>query len=258
MTIGNRTVKRTLTGAALACSLLAAGTVAAQSVDPEADALLRRMSDYIASMEVFSLEAEVSQEEMFDSGQKVMFIKQAQAAVKRPDKLRIARQGMVVDQEMFFDGKKLTLFGKRVGLYAAVPAGPTIEAVMDFALARDGLGLDLPAADLLSGNAYSILMSDVLSGQYVGATIIDGVLCHQLAFRGGDTDWQIWIDDGARPLPRKYVITSRWITGAPQYTLDFKQWHLNPALTDSTFQFTPPEGAAEIEFLAVIDAPASN
>jgi len=45
-----------------------------------------------------------------------------------------------------------------------------------------------------------------------------------LAFRGAETDWQIWIDIGARPVPRKYIITSKTLAGAPQYTLRIKDW----------------------------------
>jgi hypothetical protein len=42
-----------------------------------------------------------------------------------------------------------------------------------------------------------------------GAVI--GVECDHLAFRNADTDWQIWIESGAKPIPRKYVITSKGI-----------------------------------------------
>jgi len=32
-----------------------------------------------------------------------------------------------------------------------------------------------------------------------------GVECEHLAFRGHVTDWQLWIETGAKPVPRKYV-----------------------------------------------------
>ena len=46
-------------------------------------------------------------------------------------------------------------------------------------------------------------MEEVLTGEYVGVTELSGVRCHHLAFRSGDVDWQIWIEDGDKPLPRK-------------------------------------------------------
>ena len=45
-----------------------------------------------------------------------------------------------------------------------------------------------------------------------------------LAFRNADTDWQLWVEVGDRPIPRKMVITSKTINSAPQYTLRVKKW----------------------------------
>ena len=54
--------------------------------------------------------------------------------------------------------------------------------------------------------------------------MVDGVECDHLAFRNLETDWQIWIERGERPLPRKYVITSKTVATAPQYTLRLRDW----------------------------------
>jgi len=62
-------------------------------------------------------------------------------------------------------------------------------------------------------------MADVIESANIGKGVIDGIECDHLAFRNIDTDWQIWIEAGARPIPRKYVITSKAVAGAPQYTL---------------------------------------
>ena len=60
---------------------------------------------------------------------------------------------------------------------------------------------------------------DMTSGVHVGMTFIDGVEVHQLAFRGEEVDWQLWVTAGDRPLPLRYVVTSRSVAGTPQYTL---------------------------------------
>jgi hypothetical protein len=44
------------------------------------------------------------------------------------------------------------------------------------------------------------------------------VLCDHLAFRQLDTDWQLWVEKGSRPLPRKIVITTRYEVGDPQFS----------------------------------------
>jgi len=67
-------------------------------------------------------------------------------------------------------------------------------------------------------------------------------------------DWQIWIQTGDTPLPMKYVITSKWLTGAPQYTASFRNWNTNPKIDASQFEFTAPKGAQKLDSIAVNEA----
>ena len=57
--------------------------------------------------------------------------------------------------------------------------------------------------------------------------ILLGKRCHHLAFAQEHVDWQVWIEDGAQPLVRKFVITYKDEPGAPQYTAIFFDWKLN-------------------------------
>ena len=79
--------------------------------------------------------------------------------------------------------------------------------------------------------------------------MIDGVECHHLAFRNADVDWQIWIQSGDKPLPKRYVITSRWITGAPQFSLNMT-WDTEPEFSNDIFNFIVPEKAQKIELIS--------
>ena len=82
------------------------------------------------------------------------------------------------------------------------------------------------------------MMADVVEAAVIGKGVIDGVECDHLAFRNMETDWQIWIETGAKPIPRKYVITSKGIAEAPQYTLRIKDWKTD-AIADAAFAFKP-------------------
>lgn len=127
-------------------------TVSAQAspaVDPQADRLLKQMSDYLVSRQQVALEAEATYETLLDSGQKLMFVNQLDVFLKRPDRLYVHRRGMVWDQEIFYDGKTLALFGKRANLYAATPVPPTIDQALDYA--TENLGLP-PACSNVSIN----------------------------------------------------------------------------------------------------------
>ena len=60
-----------------------------------------------------------------------------------------------------------------------------------------------------------------------------------------DVDWQIWIEQGTSPLPRKLLITSIKEPGQPQYTA-VMNWTLSPLLDDELFAFVPPKNAQPI------------
>jgi len=79
-----------------------------------------------------------------------------------------------------------------------------------------------------------------------------------LAFTQKEIDWQIWIEEGPRPLPRKLLITYKNEPLSPQYTAILSGWDLQPRLSDSFAEFHPPIGSDEIQFLKVTNLPARN
>jgi hypothetical protein len=85
---------------------------------------------------------------------------------------------------------------------------------------------------------------------YVERTLIHGKSAHHLAGRTATVDYQVWIAEGAEPLPLRVVLTYKTSEGEPQYRAQFSDWNLSPAIQDSQFAFTPPEGARKIAFLA--------
>ena len=56
----------------------------------------------------------------------------------------------------------------------------------------------------------------------------------------------LWTSGG-----KKYVITTKWVTGAPQYSVRFREWNTAPQFKAGTFDFTAPEGAKRIESIGV-------
>jgi hypothetical protein len=236
-----------------ALALLLASPAPAQAqgsdVEPEAARLLKRMTDYVGGLPQFGLDTSQSIELVLVSGQKIQFTSAARLVAQRPNKLFAERVGDFVSQSFFFDGKSLTLFNPDDGYFATVPAPGTIDAMLDFA--RDSLDVIAPAGDLITMDAYARLMAGTTSGFVVGKSKIDGVRCDHLAFRGDGVDWQIWIEDGAKALPRKYVISTVDVVGAPQFEIVMSNWTTTPDVSPTRFHFTPPPGATEVKFLPV-------
>jgi hypothetical protein len=218
-------------------------------IEAKADQVLRQMSEYLNSLEQFTFHTENSVDTLLSSGQKVQLGRAVDVFVRRPDRFRANVKGDVLNQELFYDGKSITLFGKKVNYYATMEAPPNIEAAMDHAM--DSFGLVAPLADLIYRNSFDILTEDVQSGFYAGLSTVLGVECHHLAFRGDETDWQIWIENSERPLPKKFVITTKWVAGAPQFTALLTNRDVSPQLKDSLFTFVAPGKAQKIEFLPV-------
>ena len=96
-------------------------------------------------------------------------------------------------------------------------------------------------------------MADVIDGRHIGQGVVDGIDCEHLAFRNADTDWQIWVETGARPIPRKFVITSKAVAGAPQYTLRIKDWKTDAVAGAEAFAFKPAGDAKKIAIEAMRD-----
>jgi hypothetical protein len=113
--------------------------------------------------------------------------------------------------------------------------------------------VEVPGADLLLSTAYDQLTEDVVDAKHVGTGVVDGVECEHLAFRNHDTDWQLWVETGARPIPRKYVITSKAVAQAPQYTLRIKELRTDVPSDPGAFVFKAPEGTKQVALDALGD-----
>ena len=216
-------------------------------VDPQATTILKKSTDYLADLKQFGGEVHATLEAVLQSGQKLQFDTAVTFTVQRPNKLVAQRKGDLVNQTFYYDGKTLTLYNADRNVYAALPAPATLDGMID--LAADSLDIIAPGGDLLYSNAYDVLMQDVTSGFVVGQAVVAGVRCVHLAFRKPEVDWQIWIEEGAKPLPRRLVITSTQVAGSPQMTMTMTHWNTAPKVAEGAFTFAPPQGARQTEFL---------
>lgn len=240
------TLTRCFTTAALAIVSVAA-QAQPRGIDPEAQRLLKASNDFLASQQRFSVDTRNTLEVVLKSGQKIEFNHTARTSAQRPNKLRAERTGDLVQQLFVYDGKTLTLYNPKDKAFAQMAAPDTLEAMLEFA--RTQLDIVAPAGDLLDKNAYGVLMDGVTDSFVVGKAVIEGVRCDHLAFRAPHVDWQIWVQEGAQPLPRRLVITTRDLPNAPQFAVTMTKWNLKPTFDAQTFKFTPAAGATKVDFL---------
>jgi len=218
-----------------------------EKVDPTALSALETMSRYLGTLKTFEIRTTSSTDEVLESGQKLQFDSGATYRVRRPDAFRVETVSDRRVRNFYYDGKTFTMYSPRMSVFAQVAAPPTIGEVLG--RIHDEYDITLPLTDIFTwADSPAENSQDMISALYIGPAKIRDIECDQYAFRQPDVDWQVWIERGDTPLPRKVVITTRDDPALPQYTV-YLDWNLAPKFTDATFAFTPPKDTYEIEIV---------
>ena len=198
-------------------------------IDSKAVNALRTMGAYLRTLKSFGVEVKGAKDDVMSDGQKILISGTVNYLVRTPDRLRAEINTDRKQRTIYYNGKTMTLYAPRMHYYATVNAPPTVQQMLDLFLwgtPRDGV-------------------SDLTQARYIGPSTVDGIQTDQYAFRQEGTDWQIWIEQGSRPLPRRLVITSVDKPEAPQYFATM-MWNLTANTDDANFVFTPPNDAKQI------------
>jgi hypothetical protein len=218
-----------------------------QAIDPNALRILKSMTDYLDGMQQFTVTAMSTIEDLHSSGHRVDTELTSSVSVKRPNKLLAVRLGETESQSLYYDGKALTLYNPVERVYASQKAPETIEGAVT--LARETIGIVFPAADLVYRKAYPLLTQDLTLAVVVGTALVDGVKCDHLLFSRPGADFQVWVEQGKRPLPHRYVVTETDTPSLLSMRTRLTDWNEAPALDDARFTFIAPQGATPTRFI---------
>jgi hypothetical protein len=214
-------------------------------IDPAAVKRLKEMGDYLRSLTSFQIRAETTRDEVYEDGQKIQVGGKYDLTVRRPNGLVASIATDQSKRQIFFDGKTVTVFAPALGYYGSFPAEGTIAQMIEKAKAEKNI--DLPLADLFYWGTVQANDKDIQAAQVVvedESALAPG--CQHLAFQQADVDWQIWIKEGAQPLPCRLVITTKTDAARPEFSATF-DWSTDVAVSDDTFTFKPPPKSAQIE-----------
>ena len=215
--------------------------------EEKAMAVLKRMADFLSQTQSFSVTADMGFDAVQVSGQKIEFGETRHIALRRPDHLRVdatKRDGS--KSQLIFDGKDIAFLQMKENVYATVSKPGTVDEAITYFV--NDLDMRLPLAEMLSSKIAQEIPEQVREAAYVEQSQIAGVPCDHVAFRGDQADLQLWVAQGAKPLPQRVVITYTREDGRPQFWAQFSDWNLKPEVPDSFFAFKPPEGAMKIAF----------
>ena len=225
-----------------------AGTDAASAVDPAAIDAAKRMGAYLRTLNDFQVVSQAQLEEVLDNGKKVFTSVSTTAKVHRPDGFTIDMTTDHKARRFYYDGKSFTVFAPKVGYYASVSAPATIDDTVQ--VINDNYGIVLPLADVFYWGTDQEPFDNMDKAVHVGAETVDGVATDHYAYAGGGIAWDVWIEQGATPLPVKMVITTMGDSDRPTYSSDLS-WSTQVAFAPGTFTFSPSADAKPIAMASV-------
>jgi hypothetical protein len=221
----------------------------AVALEQDATEILLNASEYLARQESFSVTIQSSYDAIQDDGQVIEFSEIRKVLVQRPNQMRVEVTRSDGDQDMLlFNGQELTAYKSTENLFARVDHPGTIDSAIVY-LVKD-LQLRFPLARLWLTTLPEQLKGQIEAANYVETNLLYDLPVDHLAARMKEVDVQVWIDQGAKPLLRRVVITYVSDPAQPQFRANFMDWNLTPETSKADFVLTPPAGAEEILFLA--------
>jgi hypothetical protein len=213
------------------------------TVDPDAVEALNKMAAYLYTLKSFQVISNATNDDVLDDGEIIQNTSKVDLLAAKPDRLRVEVTSDERHRLYLYDGKNFSVWARLVNYYATVPAPPTIGKLLD--VAYDKYGIDLPLIDLFRWGKDKDDAKKLTSAIDIGPSTVEDVTCEHYAFRQPGVDWQIWIQLGEFPLPRKLVISTLTDEARPQHS-DTLTWNLAPSFNDEAFVFNPPPDAKRI------------
>ena len=169
---------------------------------------------------------------------------------REPGAVRVTNRSAEGTKEVFFDDGRLTVYTSDRNFYARTEIPKGVDSMLEFAVEQ--VEVEVPLLDFVSANIADHMLADADEVRYLEKSLIRDRIYHHIGIRSSEVDIQLWVAAEGRLLPGKLVITSKWEGGAPRFVAFF-EWDTAPKFTNDLFEFKPPEGAIEIEFLSDLE-----
>ncbi len=241
-----------LLGIAIFNSVGCKATPAWRDIDPLADETLRVMSDALREAPSFSFHAVTTTDVPLADGPFIEYAGETHIRVRRPDRLAATIRGDLGNENVWYNGRQLTVMNLDRNEYAVEDVPDTLDAMLEYIVNK--YGVTLPLADFAYSNPYNAVMPDVLEGRYFGRHEVDGQSCHHLLFRQARIDWQIWIDATDLPVPRRVVIIHLDQDRQPRFKAHLSEWDLAADFPDDDFEFSAGTDPQRVTMDALVGA----
>jgi len=238
----------------LACALASffpaiAGTARADNpnssgISDDASAALARMGKTLLAQQ-FAFQVRTFRSYAGPNGELLHIAHTMKTVYRRPDRLAADVTGDDGSIKLVYDGKAVVLYGAEQKQYASIPVTGSIDKALN--AVEEHTGTDFPLADLLSEDPGESVLAGVTLGGQVGTSTIDGVHCSHFFFEAPDMEFELWLEDNERSLPRRFVVTYLSVPGRPIFIAEISNWDFSIQAPDSEFEFKPPVGVAKVD-----------
>lgn len=215
-------------------------------MDEKAVAVMKNMSKYLSKAQSLGFEVTTLYDHILKSGIKIKYSKKSEIFVKRPNKfLALILSDDRKRRRISFDGNILTRLMVNENTYQELNYSGDTDKVIDYLI--DNYNVDLPLADFLYNDIAGTFRKHIISAEYMGERMVDGVPCHHLSFESTGADWQLWVQTGNYPIPLRFSIQYIHVKELPEFIAIFKNWRVNLTLKEDIFNFVTPVGAKQVE-----------
>jgi hypothetical protein len=233
-------------------NVLAAPLPPGSQLEDRAKTALLEMSDYLKASKSYSFHADIQFDDVLPSGQKIAFSAESDISLRRPNGIYASQVAETGSRQLWFDGKQLTLLDPDGNTFAREMVSGNTDQALEHMIKE--LHFTPPLADFLYEDPAKAMFKNTIHGFEVGMSPVEGIPCRHLAFVDNLIDWQIWIEAGKLPVPRKLVITYKTLPNSPQFSARLTEWDFNSRLPDSRFRAIIPAGAVQLPFMKEHDA----
>ena len=215
--------------------------------DEKAMAVLQQMSDYLASAPTLSFRAHTFFDVVQKSGIKTKVAREVELRLKRPNQIHAELLDDAGNAgSVWYDGSKLIVWRRSDNEFMTLELSANTDQLLDEL--TDKYQFQIPIADLLYSQVSKALGDNLMSSEYIGMRLVDGVPCHQLSFESEGADWQMWIQADSTPVPRRFVIDYVATEGQPQFMAQLDAWSVGGELDNSHFKVAVPTSVKQVEF----------
>jgi hypothetical protein len=210
-------------------------------VDPQVTQSLSDMIAALAKANTIVFTATSTTEDASSMLEKLQFDTTVHGTIQRPNLVYVEKTG-AENVTIWFDGANVTVLDRTANTYLQAPVNGDID---DLLATLDGLQVEAPFGGLLRSDLLQKVADYVYQGDYYAQTVIDDHPVNHLAMRQENVDWQLWTDTDTS-LPRKVVITSKMLNGAPDNQFLVRDVKVNTPIDASIFKAALPAGASAV------------